>query len=185
LTTAGNHISFFPEEALRMPSNFQRILARVAWLVPLLLVGLCVNQAKVARDLRITLSDGIGATARVAEYERVDRADITYGYVSLEVPLPDGSVLTREKMSLPYSLMQEIEGREQLSVHVLRDAGQTIVIDMVVDTQWKIAAIQSAVSFFAALMALAAVVGWNRSVKGAAAVEPAQPAALSSSGESL
>lgn len=168
-----------------MPSNFQRILARVAWLVPILLVGLCVNQAKVARDLRITLSDGISATARVAEYERVDRADITYGYVSLEVPLPDGSVLTREKMSLPYSLMQEIEGRDQLSVHVLRDAGQTIVIDMVVDTQWKIAAIQSAVSFFAALMALAAVVGWNKSVKRAGNEQLIRPAPLVSGGESL
>ena len=168
-----------------MPSNFQRILARVAWLVPFLLVGLCVNQAKVARDLRITLLDGISATARVAAYERVDRADITYGYVSLEVPLPDGSVLTREKMSLPYSLMQEIEGRDQLGVHVLRDAGQTIVIDMVVDTQWKIAAIQSAVSFFAALMAVAAVVGWNRSVKRAGNEQLIRPAPLASGGESL
>ncbi len=152
-----------------MPSRFQQILARVAWIVPAMLVGLCINQAKVAADLRTTLAEGLAATATVTEYERVDRADVTYGYVNLAVPLPDGSVLSREKMSLPYSLIQEIEGRDSLQVHVLPDGSQTVVIDMVAETQWKIAAIQSGVSLIAALMALAAVVGWNRGIRKAAA----------------
>ena len=150
-----------------MPSRFQRILARIAWAVPILLLALGVDQAKVALDLRTTLSEGTEAVARVTEYERVDRADVTYGYVRVEVPLRDGSLLSRDKLSLPYSLIQEIEGRDTLRVHVLPDGEQTIVIDEVVDTQWKIASIQSGISFLTALMALAGVIGWNRSLRTA------------------
>ena len=147
-----------------MPSSFQRGLARAAWLVPVVLVALWVNQAKVAIDLRTTLSDGVEATAHVTEYERVDRADVTYGYVSVEVPMPDGTILSRNKLSLPYSLIQEIEGRDTLQVHVLENADQTVVIDEVVETQWKIASIQSAISLVTALMALAGVMAWNRNL---------------------
>lgn len=150
-----------------MPSNFQRILAKLAWLVPVTLLALGVNQAKVALDLRTTLSDGMPAVAAVTEYERVDRADVTYGYVSLAVDLPGGSVLLREKMSLPYSLIQEVEGKDSLQVHVLPDGGQTVVIDMVAQTQWKIAAIQSGVSIVAACMALIGVLAWNRNIRPA------------------
>ena len=151
-----------------MPSRFQTVLAKAAWIVPVILVGLGVHQGKVAVDLRTTLSEGLSATAAVTEYERVDRADVTYGYVNLEVPLPDGRTLSREKMSLPYSLIQEIEGRDSLQVHVLPDGSQTVVIDMVAETHWKIAAIQSGVSLVAALMAFAAVFGWNRNIAASA-----------------
>ncbi len=152
-----------------MPSSFQRILARVAWIIPFLLLALGVNQAKVAVDLRTTLSEGVEAVARVTEYERVDRADVTYGYVSVEVPLSDGTLLSREKLSLPYSLIQEIDGRDSLRVHVLPDGDQTIVIDDVVQTQWKIASIQSGISFLTAVMALVGVIGWNRTIRRATA----------------
>ena len=148
-----------------MASRFQQILALTAWAVPVLLLALAANQAKVAVDLRTTLEKGDAAVARVVEYDRFDRADVTYGYVSLEIPLPTGETISRDKMSLPYSLIQEIEGQETLAVHVLRDAGQTVVIDMVADTQWKIAAIQSAVSFLMAVMAFVGVLAWNRSLR--------------------
>ncbi len=148
-----------------MPSSFQRVLARIAWVVPFVLLALGINQVQVALDLRKTLEEGIEAVALVTEYERVDRADVTYGYVSVKIPLPDGSLLSRDKLSLPYSLIQEIEGRDSLSVHVLRDGDQTVVIDAIAQTQWKIASIQSAISLVTALMAIAGVIAWNRSLR--------------------
>ena len=146
-----------------MPSaDVQRWLARTAWAVPLGLLLLSVNQTKVAVDIRQTLKEGASAVATVTEYERIDRADVTYGFVSLSVPMEDGSVLVREKMSLPYTLMQELEGIGRLDVRVLRDSDQDVVIVTVGQTQWKIAAIQAAISFVAALIAFLGVLGWNR-----------------------
>ncbi len=143
-------------------SSFQRWLAKVAWVVPIGLFILAADQANVASDLFQTLRDGEPAVATVTEYERIDRADITYGYVSLTVPLPDGSVLTREKMSLPHSLMQRLEGEDTLEVRVLSNADQDVVIAMVASTQWKIAAIQSGISLLASIFAFVGVMAWNR-----------------------
>lgn len=146
------------------PSRFQRLLAKASWLVPAGLLILAVNQANVASDVFETLRDGEAAVATVTEYERIDRADVTYGYVSLLVELQDGSVLTREKMSLPHSLMQQLEGQETLDVRILSDADQNIVIATVASTQWKIAAIQSGISLLAGILALVGVMAWNKSL---------------------
>lgn len=146
------------------PSRFQKLLAKASWLVPGGLLILAMNQANVASDVFQTLRDGEPAVATVTEYERIDRADVTYGYVSLSAELQDGSVLTREKMSLPHSLMQQLQGRETLDVRVLSDADQNIVIVEVASTQWKIAAIQSGISLLAGILALVGVAAWNRSL---------------------
>lgn len=141
----------------------QKSIARIAWLVPLALLGLAINQADVARDIHETLRDGVLAVATVTDYERVDRADVTYGYVSLDVRMPDGATFTRDRMSLPHTLMQQLgDDVETLEVLVLPGADQDVVVAVVAQTQWKIAAIQAAISFVAALMALAGVLGWNR-----------------------
>lgn len=137
-------------------------IARILWFVPAALIFLSINQFKVGLDLRSTYADGEEAIARVLEYERVDRADVTYGYVSLEVPLSDGSVITRNEMPLPYSLLHRLEGKDSLAVFVRPGAAQEIVIGLVANAQWKMAIIQSVIAFFAAVMAFVAVGAWNR-----------------------
>lgn len=147
------------------PSRFQTVLAKASWLIPVGLLILAVDQANVSTDVFQTLRDGEAAVATVTEYERIDRADVTYGYVSLSVELQDGTVLTREKMSLPHSLMQQLEGQETLDVRVLSGADQNIVIESVAATQWKIAAIQSGISLLAGIFALVGVAAWNKSLR--------------------
>ncbi len=137
-------------------------VARYLWIVPVALLLLSLNQAKVAYDLRYTLNNGIAAVADVLEVEINDRVDIPYGYVSLRVGLEDGSEIVQEKMSLPYTLLPSVRYEDQLDVRVFPGAEQPIVIQLIASTQWKIAGLQGVMSFVAFLMAAAGVYGWNR-----------------------
>lgn len=143
-------------------SSLSARVARLLWLVPVALVLLSANQLKVGLDLRQTYATGEALVARVTEYERVDRADITHGYVSLEVAIPDGSVLRKDRMPLPYSLLHRVEGADSLEVFVNRGAPQELIIASVANAQWKMAVIQSAIALGAALMAFVGVLAWNR-----------------------
>ncbi len=147
---------------VRRQRPVQLVLARLAWVVPAGLLLLSWNQADVARDVRDTLRKGMPAVAEVLVYERIDRAEVTYGYVDLQVTRPDGSQFVREKMSLPHTLMHKLEGRETLDVRVVPGADQDIVIVSIAETQWRIAAVQAAIAFVASVMALAGVFAWNR-----------------------
>ncbi len=138
-----------------------RIVARILWVVPALLLLLSLDQAKVAYDLRATWRQGTSATAEVIEWERSNRADVTYGYVSLRVPLGDNRVLAKDKMSLPYSLLPRLEGETTLDVHVRQGAPQEVVIDRIMPAHWLIAASQVGISLVGAVLFFAGVFWWN------------------------
>lgn len=140
-------------------------VSRVLWVIPVSLVLLAANQLKVGFDLRQTLVEGESAVAAVTAFDRVDRADITYGYVSLRISMEDGSVLTRDEMPLPYSLLHRIEGLDSLDVLVLRGAAQEVIIELVAAAQWRLALIQSAMAFVAAMMAMAGLLAWGRHLR--------------------
>lgn len=146
-------------------SGYLITVSRVLWLVPVALVLLAANQLKVGFDLRQTLMEGESAAAAVTAFDRVDRADVTFGYVSLRIPMADGSVLIRDEMPLPYSLLHRIEGRDSLDVLVLRGAAQEVIIELVAAAQWRLALIQSAMAFVAALMAMAGLLAWGRHLR--------------------
>ncbi len=142
--------------------NSVKVIARLLWFAPLLLFLLAINQARVAVDLRETLNSGARATAVVTDFDKVDRADVTYGYVSLEVPMADGSTLVKEKLTLPYTLLPHVAGQESLEVLVLPGSQQEVVIASIAQTQWKIAAIQAAMAFGACILFGLGVNWWNR-----------------------
>ena len=135
------------------------------WIVPFVLLFLCLNQAKVAVDIKHTLENGKDATADVLEMKVTDRADIPFGYVSLRVPLENGNELVQEKMSLPYTLLPQVKNQETLDVRVLIGASQQIVISQIASTQWKMAALQSVMCFFGFLMMGTGVFLWNKYLK--------------------
>ncbi len=137
-------------------------IARTLWIVPVALLLLTLNQAKVAYDLHYTLNNGIAAIAEVLEVVVNERVDIPYGYVSLKVGLEDGREIKQEKMSLPYTLLPQVRYADQLEVRVFPESDQPIVIQEIASTQWKIAAIQSLMGFVAFLLAFAGVFAWNR-----------------------
>lgn len=145
-----------------MASNAARLIARLLWLAPALLLFLTLDQVKAALDLRATWEHGAPATADVLEYEDSNRMDVTYGYVSLRVPLADGRVLTKEKLSLPKTLLPRLEGQETLAVRVHPGAAQEVVIDALMPAHWLIAAGQSGMALMGALLFAAGVFWWNR-----------------------
>lgn len=149
------------------------LIARLLWAIPVSLFLLSGHQLKVGFDLRNTLLQGELRSAEVTAYDRVDRKDVTYGYVSLSIPLGDGSLLEKTEMTLPYSLLHRVEGKEQLDVYVLPGSAQEVVIEMVANAQWKMAVIQSSMAIVAALMALVGVLAWQRYLK--AHGDPAYP----------
>jgi hypothetical protein len=75
--------------------------------------------------------------------------------------MADGTILTKEKMPMPYSLLHRVEGEDQVAVHVLRNASQDVVIDLVSNAQWKLALIQGIMAMVAAVMASTGIVVWS------------------------
>jgi hypothetical protein len=146
-------------------------IARAAWLAPLLLLGLSVHQAKVTYDLHATKVSGVEATAEVLEMHKGNRQDVTYDYANLRIDLPDGTTLTRKKLSLPHGLVPPLMDRETLTVRVQEAASIPIVITErigstpVVDTQMRIAGLNGLMSLVGALMAGFGVWFWNRSLR--------------------
>ncbi len=145
-----------------MASNLPRIVARLFWLIPVFLGLLAAHQVNTALDLRHTMRHGELVTAEVLEVHQENRVDITYDYVSLRVPLAGGRVLTREKLSLPHTLITQMVGKETVDVRVLPGADQEIVIAELGPTQWRIAAINALISGLAALCFAIGVFAWNR-----------------------
>ncbi len=139
-------------------------MARIAWIVPLLLLFFSGYFAKVTLDLGRTAKEGISAVAEVTRYERSDRKDVTQAELDLRIPLPDGSTIVREKLSLPYSIAHRVE-KDTLHVRVLMGSSQEVIISSIVGTQRRIALSNSAMTFIAMLMAFVAVFAWNRSLK--------------------
>ena len=148
-----------------MPSNAARLIARVLWLLPALLFFLTFTQVQVALDLRATFEAGVPATGEVVAFDNTNRADVTYGYVSLRVPLADGRVLMKEKMSLPHSLLPRLEGQETVVVRVRPGAAQEVVIAQLMPAHWLIAASQAGISLLGALIFFTGVFWWNRYLK--------------------
>ncbi|GIV59159.1 DUF3592 domain-containing protein [Rhodocaloribacter litoris] len=144
-----------------MVSRSALLVARLLWGVPVLLFLLAGYQAKVARDLRHTLDEGMPARAEVTAYHRVDRKDVTHAEVSLRVRLAGGAVLEKRQLALPYSLAFLVE-RDTLDVRVLPGADQEVVITEIAATQARIARMNAAMSFVAFLLFGAGVFWWNR-----------------------
>ena len=168
-----------------------RLMARAAWILPVFFLFLAGHQAKVASDLSATLTDGTPATAEVLEVHKEDRVDVTYDYISLRVTLPSGETITREKMSLPHSLVPALQDKETLAVRVAtgntRDVviTETILADPVVGTQKRIAMMNAAIGLGAALFFGLGIFFWNRSLtrdgdpatRGVTEHDPDHPAA--------
>jgi hypothetical protein len=136
------------------------------------------HQMKVAYDLNVTEQQGATAEAEVLDVHLERRVDVTYDYVSLRIPLPDGGTMTKEKLTLPHSLVPALKDKQTLQVRVLPGAAREVVVTErigptpVVSTQWRIAAMNAAISFGAALLFGLGVFFWNRTLSTAG--DPAQ-----------
>ena len=148
-----------------MATNVSRTVARIAWILPLFFAGLFVHQTRVAYNLHRTLTQGQPAQAQVLEVHQENRVDVTYDYVSLRVDLPDGSTITKEQMSIPHSLIQLLESKKTVDVRVRPGSSQEVVITQIGGTQWRIAAMNAAMAFGAALVFGLGVFFWNRYLK--------------------
>lgn len=142
-----------------------RWLTRVAWAIPVLLIGLSAHQVWTGLALRDTLQQGTPAEAEITEVFSSDRAEIKYDYVSLRVPMDDGTVITRERMSLPHTLINVVEDRETIEVRVRPGATQEIVITEVANTQWRIALMNAGMSIVLGVLVALGLAWWSRTLR--------------------
>lgn len=147
-----------------MAARSTRIVARLAWLVPLACLLLALHQADVAYDLHRTLTEGERAQAEIVELHQANRVDVTYDYAHLRVTLDDGRVIEREQMSLPHSIAAVIQnqGKRAVEVRVRPGADQEVVLAEMGSTQWKISAMNAAMALLGALVFGGLVGWWNR-----------------------
>lgn len=164
-----------------MASRSIRLVARLLWFAPALLLVLTLFQARDALSLRQTWQEGTPAKAVITHYQNEQRYDVTFVAVDLEVIMPDGSSFTREKMSLPTPLRSRIEDVDTVEVHVRSEAGaQNVVIDRMMPAQWLATAGQAGMALMGALLLGFGVWWWNRYLKrqgdpGRKAYEDAEP----------
>ena len=125
---------------------------RLFWLIPVVLAFLAANQAKVAWDLNQTWRNGTTARAQLVAYERSNRADVTYGYVSLVVSLDDGTRIEEEKLSLPHSLLPRLEGIDSVEVRIRSGAAQEVVIASIMPAHLWIALSNAGMSLAGVLL---------------------------------
>ncbi len=142
-----------------------QIIAKIFWTVPVVLIGLAVNQGFVAHQLRLTWSQGVEAMAMVEGLEMTNRADVTYGYIHLRVTLDDGQIIENERMSLPQALWSRVKGQDSLSVSVQPGASQEIVINRLMPAHWLIAASQMGISLVGAIVSGVLAIFWNRALR--------------------
>lgn len=170
--------------------SLSRRVAQLAWLLPLFFGGIALHQGWVVYDLERTKTQGVEATAEVQEVHVETRSDVTYDYVSLRIPMPDGSVLTRGRLSLPHGIVPALKGKDELAVRVVPERGALVVTERlgetpVVDTQIRIAGINGLMGLGAALLFGLGVFYWNRSLRregdpaerGVTEPDPEHPAA--------
>lgn len=141
-----------------------RAMARIAWIVPIAVLALTIQQTKVARDLNATLEQGVEAQARVLRYFRSDRKDVTHAEVDLQVKLDDGSLKTWEHLALPYSIAHRIDERDSVAVRVNLGSAQEIVVQEIGKTQLRIAMSNAVMALVIFLMTLVGVWAWNRQI---------------------
>lgn len=139
-----------------------RITARLLWILPAILLFITVHQAYSAYEIRKTLIEGEPARAEVLEFESSSRVEISYDYVSIRVPLADGSEIRKEHMSLPHTLVPVIQGATELDVRVRPGARQEVVIEEIGSMHWKLALMNMAMSLFGFVLLVVGVLAWNR-----------------------
>ena len=138
-----------------------KFIARLMWLLPLLLAVIALALTRAGFEQRRTFEEGEPAVAQIVHVEVENRAEVTYGEIELQVPLSDGAILART-LPLPLSLLNAIRDRETLDVRIRPGASQEIMIAEIARPQWRM-------SFLHAIMASVGMIGlvggvgaWNR-----------------------
>jgi hypothetical protein len=139
-----------------------RLIARLLWIAPAIPFFLIFHQAYTALELRKTLDEGERAMAEVLELESSSRVEISYDYITLRIPLADGTVIVKEEMSLPHTLVPVIEGKSELPVRVRLGSGQEVVLEDIGPLHWKLAFMNMGMSIFGFVILFAGVFAWNR-----------------------
>ena len=137
------------------------IVARLLWLLPVLLAVISAALLKAGFDERRTLKSGTLVTAQVIDVEIRNRADVTYGHIDLRIPLSEAEVIER-RLPLPLSLLTPLEGRQEVEVRVLPGSGREVVIEFIARAQWRMAFIHAAMSALGAILLGIGVFAWNR-----------------------
>jgi len=139
------------------------VVARLLWLMPLLLVVISVALGRAGLEQRQITASGQSVVAEIVEIETRQRSEISRGHVRLRYELP-GEAMVDRTVELPMTFLKELEVAPQqqtVAIRVLPDRDQ-IVIERHMRGQWIMTLSFAGMSLFGALGLAWMVASWNR-----------------------
>ncbi|OZC02604.1 hypothetical protein [Rubricoccus marinus] len=143
------------------------IVARLLWLLPLLLVAIAILLTVSGFEQRETAEYGERVVAEVLDVEVRERSEITHGMVKLRYTPPETAAPVERYIELPLAFMKEIQGDFEsdstLALPIRVQAGSDqIILDAFSRVQWVMTFSFAAMSAFGAICLAWLVGGWNR-----------------------
>ncbi len=160
-------------------SNASRLIARLLWFFPLVLLALSVHQVWVFQQVRDTLRLGVPGKATITDSFSTRRVEVSYDYVNVNVRLADGRTFSRRELPVNHTYYQELTGKPEVDVVARPGAPQEIVFTDFGHAHWRLALINAVMSFLGALMLGGGIYAWSRMLRtqGDPALRSAETAA--------
>lgn len=151
-----------------------RLVARLMWLMPAILVAAAIGLAQAPLELSKTLREGTPAIARVVAFETTERSEVSFDALTVRAPLPSGDSLT-QTIPLPHGVAPLVSSEATVPVRVLPGSARPIVIETatvesnrgpvvwnVGGSQVRIAILSCVLCIVGAVLLAIGVGSWNR-----------------------
>ncbi len=138
-----------------------KVIAKLLWLVPALLLFYSFYLVNAGLDQKSTLDDGYKTLAQVTQVDVDQRAEITYGEIDLAFSDQSGLEI-KETLPLPLSLLFMVRDEKELEVTYKADSSKPVVINKIARALWRMSLINAAICFVAGLLLIIPVFAWNR-----------------------
>ncbi|MEL7169874.1 MAG: hypothetical protein AAGN64_11060 [Bacteroidota bacterium] len=142
-----------------------RLFARALWVLPLLLLTICVSLVRAGMEQLEVLREGTTVSAEVVEVFTRERAEITYGELRLVATPPEATQPESLAVELPLTFLKDVEARDPETMDIVMTAGSEQVVLVPYQRQ------QVQLTFINAAMALVGFLGlapmvffWNRTL---------------------
>ena len=140
-----------------------RLVARLLWALPLLLLGISLYLLWAGFGQRDAATVGVPVEAEVLGITTRERAEITLGQVELRYVPPGETAAVKRSVELPLTLLKSIEAREMKTITVRAIPGRDqIVLDPYKRPQWILSLSFAAMALIGAIGLGVMVRGWNR-----------------------
>lgn len=140
------------------------IVARLLWVLPLLLLAISVALLAAGLEQRDVAEAGQEVTAEIVAIETQERSEISRGHVVLRYVPPAGGGAVERAVELPMTFLKDLQldpSQRTVAIRVLDDRGQVVLADHM-RGQWIMTLSFAAMALMGAFGFGFMVAAWNR-----------------------